>query len=264
MRVGGVPEHFNLPWQLAMEAGEIDIEWVPQPGGTGQMVAGLRDGELDAIVALTEGVVAAIDGGLPATVVQVYVGSPLQWGVHVAAGSEVTDEAQLAGRRIAISRFGSGSHLMAYVQAERMGWTLTPEQFVVVSNLEGARAALAAGEADEFLWDRFMTQHLVDAGEFRRVGVQPTPWPCFVVAHHNDLAAESQAALHHTLDAVMAEAAAFHGRPDVVELLCTRIGLDEPTAREWLAVTRFAARQPPSAAMLAEVRSTLARVGVAP
>jgi ABC-type nitrate/sulfonate/bicarbonate transport system substrate-binding protein len=260
MRVGGVPEHFNLPWELAMEAGEIDIEWVPQAGGTGQMVAGLRDGELDAIVALTEGVVAAIDDGLAAAVVQVSVESPQQWGVHVATGSPYSEEAELAGRRIAISRFGSGSHLMAYVQADRMGWTIAEDQFVVVGNLDGARAALAAGEADEFLWDRFMTQPLVDAGEFRRIGVQPTPWPCFVVAHRTDMTPEVQAELHHALDAVMAEAAALHSRADVISLLTGRIGLSEETARAWLETTRFAHREPPDPVMLDEVRATLRRL----
>lgn len=260
MRVGGVPEHFNLPWQLALEAGEIDIEWVPQPSGTGAMVAGLRDGELDAIVALTEGVVAAMVDGLAATIVQVYVESPLQWGVHVAASSPYTDEAGLVDQRIAISRFGSGSHLMAYVQAERLGWNLSDDRFVVVGGLDGARAALAAGEADEFLWDRFMTQPLVDSGEFRRVGMQPTPWPCFVVAHLADMAPADQAVLHHTLDAVMAEAAAFHHRPDVVDLLTARIGLSEATAREWLDCTRFARREPPDPVMLDDVRATIARV----
>jgi len=40
LRVGGVPEHFNLPWQLAAERDvfsnhEIDLSWTMYAGGTG-------------------------------------------------------------------------------------------------------------------------------------------------------------------------------------------------------------------------------------
>ena len=176
LKLGGVPEHFNLPWHLAMESGAIQIEWHDQPGGTGAMVAGLADGSLDVIIALTEGVVAAIDTGREAVIVGVYVSSPLQWGVHVGADRGFATEADLDGQRIAISRYGSGSHLMAYVQAAAHGWQIEPDQFVVVGGIDGAEAALPAGDADQFLWDRFMTQPLVDRGVFARVGVVPTPW----------------------------------------------------------------------------------------
>jgi ABC-type nitrate/sulfonate/bicarbonate transport system substrate-binding protein len=58
LRVGGVPEHFNLPWHAALEAGlfaaaGVDVEWVSQPLGTGQMLKSLREGSVDVIVALT-------------------------------------------------------------------------------------------------------------------------------------------------------------------------------------------------------------------
>ncbi len=58
LRVGGVPEHFNLPWHAALEAGlfaaaGVDVDWVSQPLGTGQMLKSLREGSVDVIVALT-------------------------------------------------------------------------------------------------------------------------------------------------------------------------------------------------------------------
>jgi sulfonate transport system substrate-binding protein len=43
LRVGGVPEHFNLPWHLAIERGlftknGVEVEWTDIPNGTGAMV----------------------------------------------------------------------------------------------------------------------------------------------------------------------------------------------------------------------------------
>jgi hypothetical protein len=44
----------------------------------------LRDGETDIAVILTEGIVKDIVAGNPSKIVQVYVESPLIWGIHVA------------------------------------------------------------------------------------------------------------------------------------------------------------------------------------
>ena len=107
LRLGGVPEHFNLPWLLALESdalSDLDATWEDQPGGTGQMLAKLESGDLDVVSILTEGTVSAIDRGLPVTIVQVYVASPLQWGVFVPADSRFRSESELEGARIAISR----------------------------------------------------------------------------------------------------------------------------------------------------------------
>lgn len=69
--------------------------WEDQFGGTGEMLGKLESGDLDVVSILTEGTVAAIDGGLAATIVQVYVASPLQWGVHVPAASDIESEEEL-------------------------------------------------------------------------------------------------------------------------------------------------------------------------
>ena len=192
IRLGGVPEHVNLPWHQALAGDgfpDAGIQWTDMPGGTGQMMQALADGELDAAVVLTEGAIAAIVGGSPARVVRVFVTSPLHWGVHVAGGSALTEDALGPEHRFAVSRLGSGSHLMAHVLADRLGFEVDDDRFVVVGDVDGARAALANDEADVFLWDRFMTAPLVDRGEFARIGVQPTPWPAFVIAVHEDLLA---------------------------------------------------------------------------
>ena len=264
LRLGGVPEHFNLPWRLSLESDQlngIEATWEDQPGGTGQMLAKLESGELDLVSILTEGTVAAIDGGLPATIVQVYVQSPLQWGMHVPAASDIHEVADLEGKRIAISRFRSGSHLMAFVQADRLGWTLTDDQFVVVGDLEGARSTFAEAGAEQFLWDRFMTQPLVDAGEFRRVGVEPTPWPSFVIAVRTEVLLGRTTEVGAIVDAVVANATGLHDLPGIVDMLAERYGITTAGAEAWLEATTFAPRLAFDPEIATSTLATLRRAG---
>lgn len=265
LRLGGVPEHFNLPWHLALESetlADLDLAWTDQPGGTGQMLARLADAELDIVSILTEGTVLEIARGLPATIVQVYVESPLQWGVFVPGDSTFRQESELAGARIAISRFGSGSHLMAYIQAERMGWSIDPDRFVVVKNLDGAIDAFAAGEADLFLWDRFMTSPLVADGRFRQLGVQETPWPSFVIATRNETLTGRTTEVGRVVDAVVAHAQALMLRDDGPDLVADRYGISIDQAKDWFASTTFAPRKATEPDIATSVLATLERAGL--
>jgi hypothetical protein len=238
----------------------LGMTWHDQYGGTGEMVDRLADGELDVVSILTEGTVAAIDNGLPVTVVQTYVASPLQWGIFAPAGS---------GRRpgdtsrIAISRFGSGSHLMAFVLADRDRWSLDPQQFVPVGSLKGAVAAFAEGRADLFLWDQFMTRPLVDSGAFDQIGVLETPWPSFVIAARTDVLTGRTAEVGRVVDAVVAQATALHQRAEVTAELAARYELPTEAVSGWLASTRFAPRQGYEPAITAAVRAALAQVKAA-
>lgn len=85
IRIGGVPEHFNLPWHLAIEDGMfasqgIELEWIDFPEGTGAMNKALRDKEIDLAVILTGGIIKDIAAGNPSKILQLFVSSPLQWG----------------------------------------------------------------------------------------------------------------------------------------------------------------------------------------
>ncbi len=262
--MGGVPEHVSLPWYEAIAARRLPhVRWIDQPSGTGAMLAGLDAGELDMAIALTEGVVQGISRGVRAHIVGLAIPSALQWGIHVAAGSRFRDPGDLVGARAAISRRGSGSHLMAYVLADRLGWQPDADaHFVEVGDIDGARAALAAGQADYFLWDRFMTQPVVDRGEFDRVGIQETPWPAFVAVARDDVLDQRGDEVLHAMATVAATAAELSARVDIVELIADRFGLREETVAEWWAVTEWAdAGQNLSAELLADVQATLLRLG---
>ena len=188
VNIGGVPEHFNLAWYLALKKGAfknegINLRWKDYFGGTGEMTKALRTGEIDLAVILTEGIIQDIIAGNPSKIVQSFVKSPLIWGIHVAHNSKYQTLDELRGKKAAISRFGSGSHLMSFVNAQNHSWDLKKDlNFVIVKSLDGAVEELTAGKADYFLWEKFTTKPLVDNHTFRKLGECPTPWPCFVIA----------------------------------------------------------------------------------
>ena len=188
VNIGGVPEHFNLAWYLTLKKGEykeesINLRWQDYPGGTGDMCKGLRKGDIDIAVILTEGIIKDIIAGNRSKIVQTFVQTPLIWGIHVAHNTSYKTLDDLKGTKAAISRYGSGSQLMAYINAENNKWDLEKDlNFEVIKDLKGAIKNLSKGDADYFLWEKFTTKPLVDAGVFRRIGDCPSPWPCFVIA----------------------------------------------------------------------------------
>jgi sulfonate transport system substrate-binding protein len=245
LRVGGVPEHFNLPWQLASEGGVparlgVDLTWRDYPDGSGAMAAALRGRELDAALLLTEAAVAGVANGGGFRIASLYTESPLIWGIHVPAASALRTVADIQGARYAISRLGSGSHLMAYVHARAQGWPVGKLAFVTVRNLDGAIAAFESGAADVFFWEKFMTKPLVDGGRFRRVGEFRAPWPAFVLCVADAVGSEERGALAELLAAVLEEAKTLVGRTDAAAFIGTRYSLEPSDVAEWLGATRWA------------------------
>jgi ABC-type nitrate/sulfonate/bicarbonate transport system substrate-binding protein len=245
LRIGGVPEHFNLPWHLLLEAGGaqrfgVDARWSDYPDGSGAMAAALREGRLDVAMLLTEGAVAGIAAGGGFRIVGAYTQSPLIWGIHVPAASRFRQVADIQGARYAISRSGSGSHLMSFVHAREQGWPLDALQFVPVGNLAGAVEAFAATAADVFFWEKFMTKPLVDAGQFRRVGEFVAPWPAFVVCAADAVIRERPAELDTLLAAVFVTARELVASPAAAALIAERYALRPADVAEWLSTTRWA------------------------
>jgi sulfonate transport system substrate-binding protein len=243
LNIGGVPEHFNLPWLRLVESRSLDdlgVVWRDVPEGSGAMAAALRTGDLDAAMLLTEGAVAgAAAGGLK--IVSLYTVSPLIWGIHVPADSSLRTVDDIRGRRYAISRRGSGSHLMSFVHAREQGWPTDDLHFVAVGTLQGAIEAFASGSADVFFWEKFMTKPLVDSGRFRRVGEFVAPWPAFVVCA-SDAALVEQKPIEVALARVLAAAAELAASATAAGAIADRYGLLPGDVRQWLSVTRWAAR----------------------
>jgi ABC-type nitrate/sulfonate/bicarbonate transport system substrate-binding protein len=188
---------------------------------------------------LTEGAVAgAAGGGLK--IVSLFTESPLIWGIHVPASSRLHTVADIRGKRYAISRRGSGSHLMSFVHARSQGWPPADVELVVVRNLQGAIDAFESGGADVFFWEKFMTKPVVDAGRFRRVGEFVAPWPAFVVCASLGALVTKGAAIAALLRQVSAAAARLAASADGAALIASRYGLDVRDVRDWLGTTRWA------------------------
>jgi ABC-type nitrate/sulfonate/bicarbonate transport system substrate-binding protein len=244
LKIVGVPEHFNLPWHLCLENGEfekenIDVQWTDVPEGTGKMCQMLRDGTADIAVILTEGIIKDIVNGNPSKIVQVYVESPLIWGIHVAAHSTFQNLADLENSKAAISRLGSGSQLMAYVNAKNQGWDTSKLLFEIVNTLDGGVTALTEGRANYFMWERFMTKPLVDKGIFRRLADCPTPWPCFVIAVREEVLAKQPETINRLLEIINAKTQNFKGIPNIVNLLATTYNQKTEDIEEWLSLTNW-------------------------
>lgn len=244
LTIAGVPEHFNLPWRLCKERGlfedaGINLEWTDVPEGTGRLCQMLRNGDTDIAVILTEGIIKDITAGNPSKIVQVYVQSPLIWGIHVAAKSPFETVADLENKITAISRYGSGSHLMAFVNAQNEGWDTANLRFEVINTLDGAVEALTEGTADYFMWERFMTKPIVDKGVFRRVGDCPTPWPSFVIAVRDEVLHTDRAAIGTVLDIINQMTAGFKEIEGITGILAQRYGQKKEDIAEWLTITQW-------------------------
>lgn len=248
LRVGGVPEHFNLPFHLAIEDGMfeekgISIEWIEFPDGTGAMNKALRNNEIDIAIILTGGIIKDIANGNPSKIIQNYVSSPLIWGVHVADKSTFKTIDDLKDARVAISRYGSGSHVMAHVQAKDKEWNTDQLQFVEVQTLKNAIETLTNGDADYFMWEHFTTKPVVDSGVFRRVSDFPTPWSSFVIAATDTCIKKHSADLYTFLTVVNTVTADFKNIPSIDRTLANRYEQQLVDIQKWLSLTNWTQEQ---------------------
>ena len=185
MNISITPWHFGIKNELFKSKG-IDLNWKNYPGGTGDMCKDLRSKQLDLAIVLTEGIIKDIILGNPSKIIQTYVESPLLWGVHVSYNSNYKQIKDLKGKTAAISRKGSGSHLMTYVNAINNKWNIKNDiKFKTVNDIIGGVNALSKGTADYFLWEKFTTKPYLDNKIFKSLGDCATPWPCFMIASRN-------------------------------------------------------------------------------
>ena len=267
LKVGGVPEHFNYPWYITLKNKEyskhnINLRWQDYPGGTGQMSKALRDGSVDIAIVLTEGIIKDIADGNPSKIVQTFVKTPLIWGVHVSEKSSFKKIDDLEHAIIAISRFGSGSHLMAIVNAYNQGWDVQNLKFKVIGNLQGGIDALTNGEADYFMWEHFTTKPLVDNCTFRRIDDCPSPWPCFVIAVRNIVLENNFDEVKKVLDIINAETKDFKQIDKIDETLAISYEQKLEDIQKWLKITEWNDGKPFTKNLITRIQNKMIRFNV--
>jgi ABC-type nitrate/sulfonate/bicarbonate transport system substrate-binding protein len=266
IRIAGVPEHFNLPWLLALErrafvrAG-IDLKWRTVPEGTGAMCDQLHEGEVDVALLVTEGAVRHILDGGAARIVGPFVDSPLTWGVHVGAGSGIDRPEQLKGARFAISRIGSGSHLAALAYAQARGWTLERQDLVVVNDLNGALALLAGPGPAALLWEKYTMKPHVHRGAVRCVDEHVSSWPAFMVVASEAILTEQPLVIQRMMRVIHDQAAGLMAKKTAPEIIAHRYGLALEDARAWFQDTRWNTGNATDEDALRRVVDTLLRSG---
>lgn len=267
LKVGGVPEHFNYPWYITLKNKEyskhnINLRWQDYPGGTGQMCKALREGSVDIAIVLTEGIIKDIADGNPSKIVQTFVKTPLIWGIHVGAKSSFKKIADLEYATIAISRFGSGSHLMAIVNAYNRGWDLSKLKFKVIKNLQGGIDALTNGDADYFMWEHFTTKPLVDNGTFRRIDDCPTPWPCFVIAVRNEVLENNFDEVKTVLNIINNKTRDFKKIDNIDNILSKRYEQKIEDIQEWLKITEWNDGKPITKNLITRIQNKMVEFNV--
>lgn len=257
LKIGGVPENINIPWYETIE-GRNDVTWRDCPGGTGEMCRLLDEGEVDVALVLTEGAISHIAKGSDIRIAGTYVQSPLTWGVHTLPSFNKTGD-DVAGSRFAVSRMGSGSHLMSYVYASQKGWLQKqPPEIVVCGGIDGAMVAFAEKRVDLFLWEKFMTKPFVDEGRLGRIDLCRGPWPAFSIAIGPQVT-------HDVLENVIQDVAKtlnILGREPYIEKVIERYGLMKADVEEWFDETEFACALSVDIEALKNCSAFLEKVGI--
>lgn len=243
IRIGGVPEHFNLPIHLAVENGwfadeDIQLEWSDFPGGSGYMKEALRNQDVDLCILLTEGIVTDILKGNPSKIVSGFVKTSLTWGVHTSI-NYTNHDSSIFDKKIAVSRFGSGSHLMPIVNAMMEDQQIDQDQFVEVKDINGGIEALNSGKADIFYWEKFTTKPYLEKGKLQKIDEFISPWPCFMIAATNQIIESNPALVSKVLKVIHKANQHFMDIEDAPQLVAEKYHLSAKDAERWYHSTEW-------------------------
>ena len=162
------------------------------------------------------------------------------WGIHTSIQNTLAHHGNIFDKRYAISRFGSGSHLMAIVDANSKGQSINPSQFIIVKNLDGALSTLGKLETDVFYWEKYTTKPYVDNGQLKRVGEYLTPWPCFMIAATDSVLKKYPQKIIDLLGVIHQSCADFMQDYTVISLVSKRYNQQLKDVERWYHSTAWA------------------------
>jgi hypothetical protein len=266
IRCGAVPEHFFYPWKTWLSQKKQHSErwlWKEFPGGSGEMLQAIEEDKLDAAFLLTESALFHKSQKDGLKILFPFIMSPLQWGIFTGSKNPVQTVAD--GETYAISRYKSGSHLMAILEADGRGKAIREEDWKIAGNLEEARKMLVAQEADLFFWERWTTRPLVESGDFRMLDVFPGPWPAFVFCvsqkwfdKNRDLSLiESDFNEVCQLAKQIKKSIEYHC-PDIA----ITYGLTEEMVNKWITQVEWAANSATSLGFLGHAEALMKKAGI--
>lgn len=253
LRIGYVPEHFSTPLHFAHKHYGLQADLVPFPSGTGHMIQSLQASEIDVGIGLTEGWVAGIGkaaaekGDARAAgyaLVGTYVETPLCWAISAGAKrADVGGVDALRGKKIGVSRIGSGSYVMGFVLADQHGWLSQSEpgrppfEIVPLNTFAKLREAVNDGTADFFMWEHFTSKRYYDNGEIKRIGEIYTPWPSWHI-----VARDPQDKRMQTMSDAINKGIQHYkeNQQEAIEYISTELDYSAEDAKEWTKTVKFA------------------------
>ncbi|KAI4241403.1 MAG: hypothetical protein L6R40_004579 [Gallowayella cf. fulva] len=260
LRVGYVPEHFSTPLNFAQTHFSLSAKLVPFPSGTGHMVAALHAGELDIAIGLTEGWITAIakasTPNQPAEdppnpnefkLVGTYVQTPLCWTISTGhERDDINSTEDLKGKKVGVSRIGSGSYIMSFVLADREGWlqpssTDPPFEPHALQTFESLRKGVNDKTADFFMWEYFTSKRYYNSESLhpiKKVGEIYTPWSSWKIVARNSFLGSPE--LDSFLEKVDSGVEYFkQHEEEAVLYISTELDYEEEDAREWMKTVKF-------------------------
>lgn len=229
------------------------------------MVTALQAGEIDIGVGLTEGWIAALGKAQAVKedaafkLVGTYVETPLCWAISTGARrDELKGIQDLKGKKVGVSRIGSGSYVMSFVLADQQGWldsstNSPPFPVEVLNTFSSLREGVNDSTADFFMWEHFTSKRYYDNGEIKRIGEIYTPWSSWKIVAANHLLNPTnwssgpdasvpalKEELEDALQKINKGVQRFEqNQEEAVTYISTKLDYSEEDAREWLKTVKF-------------------------
>ncbi len=233
MRIGGIPEPFNFAWKLAIERGLLKgVTWSDWPGGSGAVCEAIHKADLDAGIVLTEAAVWYPNQNEAFTVVMPFTLSPLHWGIYAPSVAQPKD---FFASKIAVSRLGSGSHLMVRVYAGQKGRDPKNMIFLPKGSFYAMYEAVMSGEADFFLWEKWYTRSFAGFGDLEEIDDFAAEWPSFVAVARQGFVAQLEAAVKVVMDLI----SSLQVSGQLESVIIERFGFSSAAAKAWLGENRW-------------------------
>ncbi|KAL9041836.1 MAG: hypothetical protein Q9214_003968 [Letrouitia sp. 1 TL-2023] len=253
LRIGYVPEHFSAPLHFARLHCSLSATLIPFPSGTGHLVTSLRSSEIDIAIGLTEGFIAALakspsiaGSGQAFKLVGTYVETPLCWAISTGSQRHDLGSADhLEGKKIGVSRIGSGSYLMGFVFADQKGWLREdgeqPFEVLSLQTFDKLRKAVNNRTADFFMWEHFTSKRYHDSGEIKRIGEIYTPWSSWKIAARDGIIQNAgDNRLNDFLEKLNLGVKYFEDHAqEAVIYINTALDYSEDDAKEWIKGVKF-------------------------